>query len=420
MRVLRVDSWEGEIGGGQVYIRSVADALSERGHPQRLLNLVTERPTAPRADEEYVVTAPTARARLLSDLGSSAAFESAFRGILEEFKPELIHLHRFDTMFTPIARALGDVDLPIVFTAHDAEIVCPISTLIQPGGVVCDGGVRFRCLVTGCRVGWGGPYNLWQTRVFDQQLAPRIAAFLCPSSLLTTYLHRNHYRPAIHLPPFARIPEAVRAAPYPPPPTDGPPTVGYLGRLEPYKGVQDLLEAIAILSRQEPKLRLTVAGAGGYRSTLEARARALGVSDRVEWRGDVRGAEKEDWFRSINVLAVPSNVWENFGLVALEALTRGRPVVATDFGGLPDIVQDGETGRLVPVSDPGRLAEALRETLADRDRSARWAAEGRRRALERFTPELHVARLLDVYRAVLDRASLGSPMEADALSARSA
>ncbi|MCI4354500.1 MAG: glycosyltransferase, partial [Thermoplasmata archaeon] len=217
MRVLRVDSWEGEIGGGQVYVRSVADVLTEQGHPQRLLNLVTERPAVARPDEEYLVNAPTARGRVLADLGASSSFEAEFRRACAEFEPDLIHLHRFDTMFTPIARALGDLDIPIVFTAHDAEIVCPISTLIQPGAVVCDGGVRFRCLWTGCQVGWGGPYNLWQSRVFDRQLAPKIAAFLCPSSLLTTYLHRNHYRPAVHLPPFARIPDAVRRAPYDPP-----------------------------------------------------------------------------------------------------------------------------------------------------------------------------------------------------------
>jgi glycosyltransferase involved in cell wall biosynthesis len=332
------------------------------------------------------------------------------------FSPDLIHLHRFDAMFTPIARAVSALEIPVVFTAHDAELVCPISTLIRPGGVVCEGGVRPRCMFTGCRVGWGLPYNLWQTQVFDRELAPRIAAYLCPSTLLATYLHENGYRPAIHLPPFARIPESIRAGPYPPPRASEPPTIGYLGRLEPYKGVQDLLRAVTLLAPTEPGVRLTVAGDGGYRGTLERLAHDLGISERVSWRGDLRGADKEAWFRTIDVLAVPSNAWENFGLVALEALTRGRPVVATDFGGLPDVVQNGETGRLVPVSDPPALAEALAEILADRGRAAAWALEGRRRALERFTPELHVERLLAVYRAVLAHRPFGSPMEAASLA----
>ena len=419
MRVLRIDSWEGDIGGAQVYVRSVADALTALGHPQHLLNLVPRPSTTPRADEEFLTTAATPRGRLAADLGADGTFERTLHAAVDRFRPDLIHLHRFDAMFTPIARALSTLGIPVVFTAHDAELVCPISTLIRPGGIVCEGGVLPRCMFTGCRVGLGVPYNLRQTSVLDRTLVPRISAYLCPSSLLATYLHRHGYRPAIHLPPFAAIPDPVRQAPYPPPDTGAPPTIGYLGRLEPYKGVQDLLRALALLAPNEPGVRLTIAGDGAHRAVLEQMARSLGVSDRVTWRGDLRGAEKEAWFRSIDVLAVPSNAWENFGLVALEALTRGRPVVATEFGGLPDVVQDRETGRLVPVSDPQALGEALAETLADRGRAAAWAREGRRRALERFTPELHVRRLLSVYRAVLDHSTFGSPIEADAVVARS-
>ena len=168
MRVLRIDSWEGDIGGGQVYVRSVADELSARGHPQHLLNLVTKAPDPPRPDEEHVLRPPRARQRLAADLGADAQFEATFRRACESFEPDLVHLHRFDAMFTPIARALSEIEVPIVFTAHDAELVCPISTLIQPGGVVCDGGVRPRCLFTGCRVGWGGPSNL----LADEGLRP--------------------------------------------------------------------------------------------------------------------------------------------------------------------------------------------------------------------------------------------------------
>ena len=412
MRVLRIDSWEGDSGGGQVYVRSVSDALNALGHPQRVLNLVPRTPDATQPDEQFVRTGPTARQRLVADLGADTAFERAFHEAVRTFEPDLVHLHRFDVMFTPIARALSAVNIPVVFTAHDAELVCPISTLILPDGAVCEGGVRPRCMFTGCRVGGGGPYNLWQRRVFDRQLAPKISAFLCPSTLLTTYLHRHGYRPAVHLPPFARIPDAVRAGPYPPTRSDTPPTVGYLGRLEPYKGIQDLLRAVALLAPNEPGVRLTIAGDGPFRRALEHQAHSLGITDRVTWRGDLRGAEKEEWFRSIDVLAVPSSAWENFGLVALEALTRGRPVVATAFGGLPDIVQDRETGRLVPVADPPALAEALADVLADKERAATWAEAGRRRCLVRFTPEVHVERLLAVYRSVLDHRSLGSPVEA--------
>jgi len=417
MRILRVDSWDGARGGGQEYVRSVADELTARGHPQLLLQVVSGAQEAPRPDERRLEIPPSGPTRLAADLGAATAFDAFFDAAVREFHPDVVHVHHFDAAFVPIARSLDPLDIPLVFTAHDAELVCPISTLIRPGGIVCDGGVRPRCLFTGCHVGIGGPYNLLQRRVFDERVAPSVRAYLCPSHLLMEYLHDNGYRPAVHLPPFARIPGAVRDAPYPPPPEGAAPTVGYLGRLEPYKGVHDLIDALARVAPVVPGIRLRVGGEGPFRPHLESLAHRLGVAERIRWDGQLAGDAKEAWFRSIHLLAVPSSAWENFGLVALEALTRGRPVVATNFGGLPDVVQDRETGRLVSVARPDELAAAIAETLSDPARSARWAAEGRRRSLERFTPERHLDGLLAVYCAVLAGRTIPSESVASELAA---
>ena len=410
MRVLRIDSWDGQRGGAQEYVRSVSDELAARGHPQRLLNLVSRETGVVQPDERYLRIPGSGGSRRARDLLPDEEFAGAFREEIATFRPDLIHLHHFDALFGSIGRAIDRSSLPVVFTAHDAELVCPISTLIRPGNVVCDGGVRFRCLFTGCHVGLGGPYNLWQTRRFDADVAPKVRAFLCPSVLLARYLDSNGYRPAVHLAPFVRLPPDVPREPYPLPPPGGPPTVGFLGRLEPYKGLQVLLEAACRLRGRFPNLIVDVAGDGPYRETLADRARSLGIADTIRWRGDLRGEAKESWFRGLDLLVVPSTAWENFGFVALEALSRGRPVVATNFGGLPDIVQDGETGRLVPVGDASALAEAIGSLLGDRERLAQFAAEGRRRALARFRPEEHVERLLEIYRNVV----AGAPPETEA------
>ena len=402
MRVLRVDSWEGRPGGGQDYIRAVADELHARGHEQRLVNLVREVPGAPRPDERYVRTSGSTLARAAEDLTVHGAVAVALEENVREFRPDLVHLHRFDAAFTTIAGWVARLEVPVVFTSHDAELVCPISTLILPDGRVCEGGVRPRCQFTGCDVGWGAPLNVWQRQIFDRWVAPKVQAFLSPNRSLAGYLDRHWYRPSVHLPPFARIPGAVRAAAPPYPSSSAPPVVGFMGRLEPYKGVADLLEAFVRVRARLPGARLDLAGDGPSRSSFEAQALRLGVADAVTWRGDLRGEAKDEWFATIRVLAVPSRGWENFGLVALEALTRGRPVVASDFGGLPDVVEEGASGHLVPVAAPGALATALLDLLEDPERAARWGAEGRARALERFTPEIHVDRLLAVYRAVLD------------------
>lgn len=415
MRILRVDSWDGVRGGTQSYIRDVTAALALRGHATRIVNLVSVPDAAVDPGVRSVRVPPVGGRRVPHDLVAAPEVETALAEELAGFRPDLVHLHHFDTAFASIARWVRTLRVPIVMTAHDAELVCPISTLVRPGRIICEGGVEVRCLFTGCKVGYGGVYNLLQSESFDLNVAPKIRAYLCPSRPLVDYLDRHGYRPAVRLPSFAEIPAAVRSAPTPEPPHTAPPTVGYLGRIEPYKGVLDLADAVGRLRPRLPGVRLDVAGEGPFRPELERHLEQLGLSEATTFRGRVEGEAKERWFAGIHVLAMPSNAWENFGLVALEALARGRPVVATRVGGIPDIVEDAATGLLVPISDPDALVRALGRLLEDPELRARLGSEGRRRVLDRFTPERHVAALLAVYGAVLRGQAVPNRVDAESL-----
>ncbi|MCI4336093.1 MAG: glycosyltransferase [Thermoplasmata archaeon] len=401
MRILRIDSWDGTPGGAQDYVREITAELAQRGHQTQVVQITDGTPPIGPPVGSHVVAATGRATRLRQDVLQDAPLAARLRAQIEEFSPDLISLHHFDARYATIARVLGDQSIPLVMAAHDAELVCPISTLVRPGNVICEGGVRVRCLFTGCHVGLGGPYNLLQTRSFDRTLRGKMRAYLCPSRSLTDYLDSNGYRPALHLPSFARIPEPVRRAAPPLPAAGTPPTVGFIGRLDWYKGLQDLVPAFAILRKSVPDARLDIAGDGPSRPGLEALAARLGVDGSVQFRGRLIGPEKEAWFQNVHVLAVPSNMWENFPLVALEGLVRGRPVVATQIGGIPDIVDEGETGYLVPIGGPTQLAARLSELLRDSALASKMGELGRARVLERFTPEKHVERLLAVYDAVL-------------------
>jgi glycosyltransferase involved in cell wall biosynthesis len=417
MRILRLDSWDGQAGGAQDYIRTVSAGLAGLGHETRVLNVVSQPSESQEEWVRPVQAAASGPSRVAFDLVDAPRLSEAFHESIRSFHPDIIHLHHFDAGFTTIAKLLRHPPAPLVFTAHDAELVCPISTLVRPGNIVCEGGVLPRCLFTGCHVGLGGPYNLWQRELFDRMVAPNVRAYFCPSHSVTGYLHHHGYRPAVHLPSFAAIPDGVYAAATPPPASDRPSVIGYLGRLEPYKGVHDLIDAMALLPPRHRSARLSIAGEGPYRPDLERRVAARGVQDRVEFAGRVAGPAKEEWFARVSLVATPSNYWENFPLVALEGLARGRPVVATEIGGIPDIVQNGETGLLVPISRPDALAQAITALLDDPAKAESLGAEGRRRVLSRFTPQLHIGRLTASYRAVLEGRTLGSPVEADSLSA---
>lgn len=154
--------------------------------------------------------------------------------------------------------------------------------------------------------------------------------------------------------------------------------VGYVGRLEPHKGVDILLEAIS----RTPGLTLVVAGAGPEEDRLRARAQQPDLAGRVELVGSVDQRDLPDFYRGLGVLAVPSlttSSWlEQFGRVAVEAMACGVPVVASDSGALPDVVADA--GRLVPPGDAPALADALEEVSRDLSLAAAMRERGIDRA----------------------------------------
>lgn len=175
-----------------------------------------------------------------------------------------------------------------------------------------------------------------------------------------------------------------------------------LGRLVPVKGHHVLLEAVADARAALPSLTLDVAGSGPLAGDLRRAAEELGIAEAVRFLGHV--SPPREAIERAAAVVVPSR-GEGFGMVALEAMERGRAVVASAVGGLPEIVDDGVTGLLVPPGDPRALAAALVEIGSDLDRARRLGAAGRARAVERFAAERCVEGTEEVYRSALERRS---------------
>ena len=187
------------------------------------------------------------------------------------------------------------------------------------------------------------------------------------------------------------------AAPY----SGEAPRLVCVGRLIPIKGHLVLLRALALARTRVPEISLDVAGRGPLGPALQAYARELGVEDAVRFLGfvsPVAGA-----FEDAAVAVVPS-LGEGFGMVALEAMERARPVVASAVGGLPEIIDDGRTGLVVPSADAEALADAIVELASDLGRARAMGAAGRERALAEFTPERCVERTEELYVRALEPA----------------
>jgi glycosyltransferase involved in cell wall biosynthesis len=181
----------------------------------------------------------------------------------------------------------------------------------------------------------------------------------------------------------------------PPPPGARRSGVLFVGRLTRQKGVHDLLRA-AVLAPPAP---LTVVGSGPEESGLRALAAELGLAERITWLPTQPQERLASLYREAQLVAVPSHE-EGLGLVAVEAGLCGAPVVGYASGGLPDVVEDGTSGVLVPAGDVPALARAIGLVLGDPERAARLGAGGAERGT-RFTPEAAAARYHAIYLEVL-------------------
>jgi glycosyltransferase involved in cell wall biosynthesis len=161
----------------------------------------------------------------------------------------------------------------------------------------------------------------------------------------------------------------------------------FVGRLIPRKGVRYLVEAMAHL--EHPSAQLVIVGGGPQQAELEELARSTGIAERVIFAGRVSDEALQDHYRTCQIFVLPSIVdttgdTEMLGMVLLEAMRYRKPVIASNVGGIPDIVQDGENGLLVSEKDPAALAATLKRLLSDRELSSRLGTSGYAYAQDHF------------------------------------
>jgi glycosyltransferase involved in cell wall biosynthesis len=193
-----------------------------------------------------------------------------------------------------------------------------------------------------------------------------------------------------------------------PRPDGGPQRLVVVGRLVTRKGIGNVIEALGRLVREDHDVELVVAGGPSGSSIdvdpeverLRALAERLGVADRVRFIGGKARTEVPELMRTADVV-VTVPWYEPFGIVPLEAMACGRPVVGSAVGGLLDTIVPGTTGELVPPRDPQALAGALRELLADPERRRRYGEAGRERAVALYDWSNVVARTEEVYESVV-------------------
>ncbi len=172
------------------------------------------------------------------------------------------------------------------------------------------------------------------------------------------------------------------------------PLIGNIGHLADHKGQRYLVEAVPLVLRDFPRAKFVIVGHGELEVELKARADALGLGGHLFFAGFRR--DMAAILDALDVFVLPSHL-EGLGTVVLEALAARKPVVATRTGGVPDIIEDGREGLLVPSRDPKALASALSRLLSDSELARTLAEEGHRKVEQNFSVDRMVEGNLELY-----------------------
>ena len=171
-----------------------------------------------------------------------------------------------------------------------------------------------------------------------------------------------------------------------------------VGRLEPVKGPEYFVKAATDVAKQSPQTKFMMVGAGSLRVRLERQVKDLGLDHRfifTGWRNDI-----PDILSILDILVLPS-LNEGVGMILVEAQAMGVPIVATRVGGVPEVVQDGQTGILVPAADPLSLANAIKQLLTDDQKRWNMAQKSIAWVRSKFKAQDMVNAISDLYQELV-------------------
>lgn len=329
----------------------------------------------------------------------SPATHRALQRIVEHERPDVVHLHSVYYALHPfMVRSLAE-SKPVLYTLHDVTPLCFRHTMLQRDGSLCRSAIGLSCLRRCYRLGVSAPYAKDVVKVLMNRLQlqqyRKLPLIAVPSSYLGELLELNGFAPG----KIRVIPHFSRFAGEGGAPPQQRCRMLFVGRLVQEKGVCEFARALCAL--KDHRWEAVIVGEGDRAEEARALLGAAGVLERVRFTGNLASEQLAEQYRKCTFAVMPSLIPESFGLVGIEAMSFGKPVVAYRSGGITEWLEDGINGFLVPHGDSAALTEKIallmeREEL--REEMGRNAAATVRM---RFGAERHVDALLRCYRQLV-------------------
>lgn len=362
MKILQVISYGYLAGGAEKSVVLLKENLKARGHEVAVIasNHNIGSPQQRFSDIEFPeIDSPGTS--LVAKMFKHFWYMPSYRAIkaaVTNFKPDIVHFHVMGQLSPSALFAIGDV--PGVLTVHGPEEY--VKGILEWGFPkhLFNGGQNIPANLTPL----GRAYSLYFSRVqrpfYIRGFRKHLRALIAPSQYMAAVLKKEQYGV-----PIQQIYNGIELPKWRP--LQNKHRLLYVGRLEHVKGVDVLLRAMQRVAKQLPNAHLRIVGDGSARASLEAFVRQDRLQQHITFCGWVNEQEVSRYYAESAAVVIPS-IWpENLPTVCIEALASGRQVIGSDCGGIPELIKNGVTGRVVTPGDADKLAVAITDVLLQSD-----------------------------------------------------
>lgn len=363
MKVLLVNKFHYKKGGSETYYFTLAEALKAKGHEVVFFAMKDEEKNIPCEQDEYFVSNASvnggikSKINMIFHIAYSKEAYSKMKALLAKEKPDLVILNLVHKQITlSIIDAIKEYDekIPIFWTMHDLIAVCPAYTMLNGNGEVCekcmDGNFKHcienKCIKGSTLMSFLSVYEAEYIR--RKKWYDKVDLFICPSEFYKRKLEEAHFTNSKIITLRNPLPIATKYECN----DKNEGYILYFGRLSKEKGVKTLIDAV-----KNTEYRLVILGTGPIEDELKEYANEY---QNIEFKGFQTGQALVDYVKNSRCVVLPSEWYENGPYSAMEAMAAGKPLIVSDNGGLPELVEDGKNGFVYSVKEGvSALAECI-------------------------------------------------------------
>ena len=399
MKILLVNKFHYVKGGAEKYYFELGKLLKEHGNEVAYFSMKDDK-NIHTGDKEYFVEPIE-----LNNDNKLKAFEIIYskknykimRAAIEEFKPDIIHLNNFQRQLSAsIVEAAYDKEIPMVFTTHDMQAVCPNKDMMN-NGKICNecikkgysSCIRKKCIKDSRLKSILGVIEMKYYKT--HKIYEKINCLISPSTFMKNNLINNGLRynrfEVIH----NFVKETLTKE------NSQEEFILFFGRLSKEKGIFNLLKAI----NEDKYIKLKIAGTGPEKPKIEKYIKDNKLENRVEILGFMENDKIKDYIKKCSFVVVPSIWYENCPYSILETLEVGKPVIASRIGGIPELVEDNVNGFLYKYDDYKDLEQNIKKLYYNRRLIEKMSKNSRIKFEREFSEKVYYDKIMNLYKKII-------------------